>query len=97
MCLVIGGHKFAIAHDNLIRIFDFYTGELSQELGGHNYKVTQLRWRHGDSEIISIDEDGIIYRWDNACCMVMAECTRYKANPNVRCAIVSQETLWVLS
>ncbi len=92
-----GGHKFAIAHDNLIRVFNFYTGELSQELKGHNYRITKLEWRYGDAEIISIDEDGILYRWDIRDCKVVAECTRYKTNPHLQFTIVSPETLWILS
>jgi WD40 repeat protein len=92
-----GGHKFAISHDNLIRIYDFYTGELSKEFKGHNYKVTQVQWKLGDGEIISIDEDGIIYRWDLLSGKAVSECTRYKATPDLWCEISDQETLWILS
>ena len=92
-----GGHKFAVAHDNLIRIFDFYTGKISQELRGHNYRISKMNWRHGDSEIISVDEDGIIYRWDIHRSQIMAECTRYKANLDYQCSFVSDEALLIFS
>jgi WD40 repeat protein len=92
-----GGHKFAILHNNLIQIYDFYTGKLSKKLKGHNYKVTQVKWKLGDGEIISIDEDGIIYHWDLLFGKVVSECTRYKATPDLRCEISDQETLWILS
>jgi WD40 repeat protein len=90
-----GGQQFAISNDSSIRILDFYSGRLLNELKGHNCKVCQIKWRQCDSEIISIDEDSNILRWDVTKAIIIGECSRYKANMGCTDSLICNEALWV--
>ena len=92
-----GGHQFAIVHDNVIIIFDFLSGERLQDLKGHNSRVQSLVWTKGDSEMISSDEDKIIYRWDVSAGCRVQECTRYKSYPYIKYVVPSLETMWLFA
>ena len=97
-CLISkGGHKFAVAYDNIIQIYDFYTGKLSHELRGHNRRISRIYWINRDTEIISVGEDGIIYRFDIFTSHIASECVRYKAKSDFECMLISKEAIWVCS
>lgn len=91
-----GCHKVAIAHDVCIEIYDFYSGTLTHEIKGH-HKITQLNWRHGDGEIISLDDSGMLRRWDVQHGTILAETSQFKASSQTSFDLVSREMLYVIA
>lgn len=60
-----GGHLFAAAIGNYIKVFNFYTGENppNMEYKSHSGKVRSIYWSDDDSSFVSAGQDGIIYEW----------------------------------
>ena len=64
---------------------------------GHNGKVINLLWSNGDANIISCDEDGIIYRWDVSSGVRVEECVRYRSSPDIDYVIRSPDKIWIFT
>ncbi len=92
-----GGHRFAIAHENVILIFDIISGQKLKELKGHKSKLQSIVWIKGDSEIIASDEDKVVYRWDLSSACLVKECALYKSCPYIKLVASNQDELWVFS
>lgn len=91
-----GCHKFAIAYDVCIDVYDFYSGKITHEMKGH-HKITQLRWRHGDGEILTMDESGMLRRWNVQHGALLAETSQFKAYTNTYFNLVSREEMWMIA
>ena len=92
-----GGHQFALAHDNSILIFDLLSGEKLMTLKGHNSRVQSLHWTNADHNIISSDDDMIIYRWDMTCGLRIHECARYKSYPSITYIFPNPVSMWLFA
>lgn len=63
-----GGQYFAIAHNNIIDVFNSSTCELVGQLRGHPQKITDMSWCSTspyplDDRIVSCSQDGMIIDW----------------------------------
>ena len=61
-----GGHMFAAVNTNSINVFNFYTGECTNDyiFKEHKGKVGSVSWFEDDSGFVSAGLDGLIYVWD---------------------------------
>jgi len=60
-----GGHYLAATgQNNVILVFEFFTGEKLAELRGHSGRIRCLSWGPDDATLVSCGNDGALYCWD---------------------------------
>eukprot|EP00814_Leptocylindrus_danicus_P018847 CAMPEP_0116018788 /NCGR_PEP_ID=MMETSP0321-20121206/8853_1 /TAXON_ID=163516 /ORGANISM="Leptocylindrus danicus var. danicus, Strain B650" /LENGTH=1176 /DNA_ID=CAMNT_0003489241 /DNA_START=260 /DNA_END=3792 /DNA_ORIENTATION=- len=59
-----GGHVFAVACDQVMKIYDSYTFKLIQSMRGSSSPLVSLRWEHNDTRVCCITSDGSTLVWD---------------------------------
>lgn len=88
------GEKFGMIQDCSILVFDFISGELIQELK-HSSQVVNFVWLHDKTNIISHNEDGILYRWNSCTGDKETECAKFKSTPDMIYVATKPDTLWI--
>ena len=63
-----GGQLIAAtsANGSMISVYSFYNGTKVCDLKGHNGRVSGIMWGYDDSTVLSMDENGSMYKWNIA-------------------------------
>ena len=59
-----GGHFFAVACDQVMKIYDSYTYKIIQSMRGNIMPLASFQWEQNDMRIYGIASDGCVLCWD---------------------------------